>query len=535
MGNPEYTNFRCAPQCPSVERFEANISSRSFPTHAHEGFVIGIVHRGVQELTHCGVVYRVPAGSLVFLNPDELHAVCAANELGVTYQTLHVPADLLCALGGDTFRFSQPVEHAPQFSGKLKKRFKSLDDPSTATDLWFARLTEVLIDVVTRQDSISHRAQVPLDGRIHRLVEHIGDHIASPLSLVALASEVDMSLQHLIRSFKQAMGVTPHTYIQARRTALAKQLLRTNAPADAAASAGFADQSHLTRWMSLGALAATASPGKRAGAGVALHGVSFMPYEGYLGQDMDAFLVMECLLATGGGIDKPAAILVETVQGEGGLRSASAQWLQRVQNLARSLGALLIVDDIQAGCGRCGDFFSFEALGVCPDLVCLSKSLSGYGLPMSVTLIRPDLDVWQPGEHNGTFRGNSLAFVTARAAIEQFWRDPSFAHSLRAECEHLELMLHSLRQNLDQQHGIEVTIPGRGFMRGIDVGNGEHAAAARARSFKDGLLVETCGVNGQVLKLLPALTIENDQLEKGLSILGRAIAATRYPALRKVA
>lgn len=249
MGNSEYTNFYCAPQCPSVERFDATISSRSFPAHAHEGFVIGIVHRGVQELTHGGVVHHVPAGSLVFLNPDELHAVCAANQLGVTYQTLHVPAEMLCAVGGDTFRFSQPVEHAPQFSERLKKQFKSLDDPSTATDLWFARLSEVLIDLVTRQASISHRASAPLDGRIHRLVEHIGDHIASPLSLVTLASEVEMTPQHLIRSFKQAMGVTPHTYIQARRTALAKQLLRTSAPADAAASAGFADQSHLTRWM----------------------------------------------------------------------------------------------------------------------------------------------------------------------------------------------------------------------------------------------------------------------------------------------
>jgi diaminobutyrate-2-oxoglutarate transaminase len=287
--------------------------------------------------------------------------------------------------------------------------------------------------------------------------------------------------------------------------------------------------------MSLGALAATANPDKRAGAGIALNGVSFMPYEGYLGNDMDAFAVMERLLAQGGGVDKPAAILVETVQGEGGLRSASAHWLQRVQQLAKSLGALLIVDDIQAGCGRCGDFLSFEALGVVPDLVCLSKSLSGYGLPMSIALIRPDLDVWQPGEHNGTFRGNCLAFVTARAAIEQYWSEPTFAHSLHDKCRHLELKLQTLRQSLSRLHGLHVTTPGRGFMRGIDVGNGAHAAAASARAFKDGLLIETCGINGQVLKLLPALTIENDQLEHGLSILERAIATTGYPRMRQAA
>jgi AraC-like DNA-binding protein len=249
MENPEYTHFSCAPQCPGVERFEATISSRSFPAHAHEGFVIGIVHRGLQELAHGGVVHHVPEGSLVFLNPDELHAVCAANPLGVTYQTLHVPADMVYALGGKTFRFSQPVQHAPQYAGKLEQLFRSLDDPTMATHRWLERLSSVLIDLMARQDSISHRDSAPLDRRIHRLIKHIGDHITSPLSLAALAKEVEMSPQHLIRSFKQAMGVTPHTYIQARRTALAKQLLRTNAPADAAFSAGFADQSHLTRWM----------------------------------------------------------------------------------------------------------------------------------------------------------------------------------------------------------------------------------------------------------------------------------------------
>ena len=112
-----------------------------------------------------------------------------------------------------------------------------------------------------------------------------------------------------------------------------------------------------------------------------------------------------------GGIDPPAAIILETVQGEGGLNVASPQWLQRIATIARQHGALLIVDDIQAGCGRTGTFFSFEGEGITPDIVLLSKSLSGFGLPMSVVLIRPDLDVWTPGEHNGTFRGLSLIHI----------------------------------------------------------------------------------------------------------------------------
>ena len=166
--------------------------------------------------------------------------------------------------------------------------------------------------------------------------------------------------------------------------------------------------------MTLGALACTGNAGKRGGAGVPLNHVSHSPYDGYYGPDIDTAELLEQRLADpSSGLDAPAAILVETVQGEGGLNAASPQWLKRIAAIARKHGALLIVDDIQAGCGRTGDFFSFDEAGIVPDIVTMAKSLSGMGLPFALTLFRPELDQWAPGEHNGTFRGNNHAFVTA--------------------------------------------------------------------------------------------------------------------------
>ena len=97
---------------------------------------------------------------------------------------------------------------------------------------------------------------------------------------------------------------------------------------------------------------------------------------------------------------------------------ASGEWLKALRALCDRQGVLLIADDIQVGCGRTGPFFSFERAGIVPDMVALSKSISGYGLPMSLLLIRPEWDKFLPAEHNGTFRGNQLAFVGAKAALE---------------------------------------------------------------------------------------------------------------------
>ena len=141
------------------------------------------------------------------------------------------------------------------------------------------------------------------------------------------------------------------------------------------------------------------------------------------GQTPDFLWLRQALEDSGSGMDKPAAVIVETVQGEGGLRAARASWLRGLAELCREHGILLIVDDVQAGCGRTGTFFSFEEAAITPDIVCLSKSISGFGLPLSLTLFKPELDIWKPGEHNGTFRGHNPAFVTGTAALEHFWQD----------------------------------------------------------------------------------------------------------------
>ena len=165
--------------------------------------------------------------------------------------------------------------------------------------------------------------------------------------------------------------------------------------------------------MTLGALSVTGNSMKRGGAGIPLVHATPMPYDDYFDQDVTDFLYFERMLDDeGSGLNKPAAVIVETLQGEGGINTARAEWLRSLAALCKKHDILLIVDDIQMGCGRTGSFFSFEEAGIVPDIITLSKSISGYGLPLALTLVRPEYDVFEPGEHNGTFRGFAPAFVT---------------------------------------------------------------------------------------------------------------------------
>ncbi|MCB1650377.1 MAG: aminotransferase class III-fold pyridoxal phosphate-dependent enzyme, partial [Pseudomonadales bacterium] len=193
----------------------------------------------------------------------------------------------------------------------------------------------------------------------------------------------------------------------------------------------------------------------------------------------------------------PAAILLETVQGEGGLNAARPEWVQRIARIARKHGALLIIDDIQAGVGRTGTFFSFEEMGVKPDIVTMAKSLSGFGLPMALVLVRPEYDVFGPAEHNGTFRGNTHAFVTARVAIEKFWADDSFQREL---ADKAGMLTEALQEVADMVPG--ATLKGRGLMQGVDVRSGDLAAEICGRCYDKGLVIETSGNEDQVVKVL---------------------------------
>lgn len=275
--------------------------------------------------------------------------------------------------------------------------------------------------------------------------------------------------------------------------------------------------------MTLGALACTGNASKRAGAaGGPLCGVSRMPYEGAFGDDVDTLRQIEMMLDNpSSGIDAPAAFIVEPVQGEGGLNAASKDWMQGIARLAKAHGALLIVDDIQSGCGRTGTYFSFEGMDIEPDLITQAKSFSGMGLPMAALLIKPDYDIWKPAEHNGTFRGNTHAFVTARVALEKFWKDETFQKEVQAKGERLKARLEEIAGLVP---GAQVK--GRGMMRGIDVGSGGRAEAVCAACFQKGLIIETSGARDEVVKFLGPLTTPDDIMARGLDILEAAVRET---------
>ncbi|WP_264796243.1 diaminobutyrate--2-oxoglutarate transaminase [Arthrobacter mangrovi] len=278
--------------------------------------------------------------------------------------------------------------------------------------------------------------------------------------------------------------------------------------------------------MTLGSLSVTGNSMKRMGAGIPLTNSSKIPYDDYFDGETADFLWLERVLEdSGSGVDKPAGIIVETVQGEGGLNAARAAWLRGLSELCKKHDILLIVDDVQAGCGRTGTFFSFEGAGITPDIVCLSKSISGFGLPMALTLFRPELDAWTPGEHNGTFRGHNPAFVTAAAALETYWADGKFQQQVSARIVQLHEGLERIAASVEG-----AAVRGRGLLAGVVFPDPDTAGKIAAAAFDRGLLVETSGPESEVVKLMPALTISADELDRGLDILieaTNAVAGTR--------
>lgn len=272
--------------------------------------------------------------------------------------------------------------------------------------------------------------------------------------------------------------------------------------------------------MSLGALATTGSGRKRRGAGIPLSLGDRYPYCGYFGAQIDTIDLISTLLNDpSSGFDPPAAFLVETVQGEGGVNTADDQWLKRLAGLAKQHGSLLIVDDIQAGCGRTGHFFSFESAEIYPDIVCLSKSISGYGLPMSLLLIKPSHDVWDPGEHNGTFRGHNLAFVAGRASLA-YWRQSDFLqaldHNIALLDQWLSALIARLPTNIAQARG-------RGMLRGLAFADEKLATSIARKAFQQEVIIEVSGGRDDVLKFLPALNIPPPVFTEALGRLDEII------------
>jgi diaminobutyrate-2-oxoglutarate transaminase len=278
---------------------------------------------------------------------------------------------------------------------------------------------------------------------------------------------------------------------------------------------------HAYHGMTLGALAVTGNAKFRNAAGVPLDGVIRLPFDGYAGAgDTSLHALREALADSSSGMEPPAAFIVETVQAEGGVNVASGEWLRAVQALAREHDSLFIVDDIQVGCGRTGTYFSFEDMGLDPDLVCMAKGIGGFGLAMAVLLIKPEYDQWSPGEHTGTFRGQNLAFVAGARALDYF-RDDKLLREVRDKGGRMHERLAAIMK----EHGRgRWTVRGRGMIQSLDTGDGQVAAAVLRRAFERGLLIGTCGTDGRVLKVMPPLTIEDGVLDEGLDILRAALA-----------
>jgi len=273
--------------------------------------------------------------------------------------------------------------------------------------------------------------------------------------------------------------------------------------------------------MTLGALAVTGGRFHRGGAGVPLTHAIQVPFGCRLDDGGSGSPGIERMLQdSGAAMDEMAAVIVETVQGEGGINVAPLEWLAELAGLCERHDVLLIVDDVQMGCGRTGPFFSFEMADIKPDIVCLSKSISGYGMPLALTLIRSNLDIWKPGEHNGTFRGFNPAFVTGTAALRVFWQDKALEHSTVAKGQRIANVLSELARSVP---GDQVRSRGRGLAHGLAFEDGELARKVSSLAFERGLLVETAGADDEVIKLLPPLTVTHTELDQGLAILADAV------------
>jgi diaminobutyrate-2-oxoglutarate transaminase len=275
--------------------------------------------------------------------------------------------------------------------------------------------------------------------------------------------------------------------------------------------------------VSAGSLAATGNKKFRDAAGFPLAHIARMPYDGYLGAGVDTLDYLEKMLDDpSSGLDLPAAVILEAVQGEGGINVASEAWLKRLRALTEARGILLILDEIQAGVGRTGAFFAFEHAGIVPDIVTVSKAISAYGLPMSLVLMKPELDIWKPAAHSGTFRGNNLAFVTAKAALDHYWSGDVFLKEVNRKSALLQA---ELKGFIEEFPRLQLSSRGRGLMFGL-VSAVDHTFGDRVSelAFERGMVIETSGPRGEVLKFLTSLTIEDAELKRGLSILGGCIA-----------
>ncbi|MDW2066211.1 pyridoxal phosphate-dependent class III aminotransferase [Vibrio sp. 1579] len=233
------------------------------------------------------------------------------------------------------------------------------------------------------------------------------------------------------------------------------------------------------------------------------------------------------------GIMKPAAIIVEPVQGEGGVVPAPAFWLRELRRICDEHGILLIFDEIQCGVGKTGYNFAFEESGIVPDILCLSKAIGG-GLPMSLLVINKQHDTWKPGEHTGTFRGNQLAMVSGAKALKIIQRDNLVEHANIAG-QYLRYGLESIQKRVN----CIAEVRGKGLMLGVEIktpngelnkfgepqADSELTLSIQRAALERGLIVEKGGREGAVIRFLPPLIISFEQIDFALRVFEDAILA----------
>ncbi len=269
--------------------------------------------------------------------------------------------------------------------------------------------------------------------------------------------------------------------------------------------------------MTMGALSLTTDASSRGGAGLPLTGVTHIPAP-YMLPEMDTVAYMETLITDDhSGVEKPAAVILEAVQADGGIYPMPIDYLQKLRAMCDRHGVLLIIDDIQAGCGRSGNFFAFERAGIVPDMVTLSKSIGGMGMPMALLLMKPQLDIWSPGEHTGTFRGNQLSLVAAKAGLEVY-----FNEQVADQVAQKEAMVADFMKNEIETIHPAIRTRGVGLLWGVDLsalGGDALSKSVMTACFEKGLILERVGRDNAVMKLMPTLTIDKQQLIEGLTIL----------------
>jgi len=272
--------------------------------------------------------------------------------------------------------------------------------------------------------------------------------------------------------------------------------------------------------MTLGALALTTESAARKAAGVPLNYTVHIPAPYSMGGNFDSIAYMEQLLSDDhSGYEKPSAIIIETVQQEGGIHVFSKEFLKDLRALCDKYDILLICDEVQIGCSRSGTFFSFERADIVPDIVCMSKSIGGYGIPFALTLFKKELDVFKPGEHNGTFRGCQLSMVAGLAALEM-----TVEQDIPAQVRRKEKIV---KEYLDKEIKLllkgKMEIRGIGLSWGIEFNDGKLARAVLDKCFEKKLIIELAGSYDSVLKIMPSLVIEDELLLKGLNIVKESI------------